>query len=63
LLSTSFRTLADLEQRFGLYPVWVMPEGAEAGGVLAGMSWLADATADRGWNLSGRLQVLLSRYG
>lgn len=56
-----FDEIADLEQRFGLHPIWVMPDGTTPGRVLAGMTWLADTAVVRGWHLSGRLQVLLRR--
>lgn len=48
-----------LVQRFGLSPVWVMPEGDTAVGVLAGMRSIADDVVARGWNLSARLHTLL----
>lgn len=51
--------VTDLERRFGLSPVWVMPQGTDTTDVLAGLSWLAEEALARGWNLSGRLQVLL----
>lgn len=51
--------VAVLEQRFGLAPVWVMPEGTTSGAILPRMAWLADEALARGWNLSGRLHVLL----
>lgn len=39
--------------------VWVMPEGVTVESVTRGMRALAAGTAERGWSLSGRLQVLL----
>lgn len=51
--------LAELEQRHGLYPIWLMPEGIHSEQVLAGMSWLAQPARQRGWNLTARLHVLL----
>lgn len=51
--------IIDLEQRLGLYPIWVMPEGTTPGRVLAGMCWLAEHALAHGWHLSGRLHVLL----
>jgi organic radical activating enzyme len=48
-----------LEQRFGLAPVWVMPEGTTREEILSRMSWLGEEALARGWNLSGRLHVLL----
>ncbi len=58
-------TPADLEEidamveECGLSPVWVMPEGTDAGTVLARMRALADGVLARRWNLTPRLQVLL----
>lgn len=51
--------IASLQQRFGLDPVWVMPEGTASGTVVHGMRELADAVLARGWNLTTRLHVLL----
>jgi 7-carboxy-7-deazaguanine synthase len=51
--------IAVVVDHFGLDPVWVMPEGRTADAVLAGMRALADDVASRGWNLSGRLHVLV----
>jgi 7-cyano-7-deazaguanosine (preQ0) biosynthesis protein QueE len=51
--------IADLQERFGLAPVWVMPEGTDDRRVLAGVRQLADIALARGWNLSPRLHVLL----
>jgi 7-carboxy-7-deazaguanine synthase len=39
--------------------VWAMPEGTDAAVVTSRMRLLAGPVADRGWSLSGRLQVLL----
>lgn len=50
---------AELVHRFGLAPVWIMPEGTSADEVLAGMRALADDVLERGWNLSGRAHVLI----
>lgn len=49
----------ELAARFGLAPVWVMPEGTTAGRVLEGMRELADGVLERGWNLTGRSHVLI----
>jgi 7-carboxy-7-deazaguanine synthase len=49
----------ELAARFGLAPVWIMPEGTTAGRVLAGMRELADGVLERGWNLTGRSHVLI----
>ncbi|MFV2108103.1 MULTISPECIES: 7-carboxy-7-deazaguanine synthase QueE [unclassified Micromonospora] len=50
--------IAGLQQRFGLDPVWVMPEGTAADQVLTGLQGLADEVVRRGWNLTSRLHVL-----
>jgi 7-carboxy-7-deazaguanine synthase len=58
-------TVSDLDEigalvdEFGLAPVWVMPEGTDAGGVLRTQRRLADAVLARGWNLTTRLHVVL----
>jgi 7-cyano-7-deazaguanosine (preQ0) biosynthesis protein QueE len=51
--------IAVVVDEFGLAPVWVMPEGTTPDAVLAGMRALADDVANRGWNLSARLHVLV----
>ena len=51
--------VADLVARFGLHPVWIMPEGTSPEAVLAGLRRLADPVLARGWNLGTRLHVLL----
>ncbi|MDQ7904697.1 7-carboxy-7-deazaguanine synthase QueE [Phytohabitans sp. ZYX-F-186] len=51
--------LAELQRRFGLTPVWVMPEGTTPESVLAGMRTLAAPALEHGWNLTPRLHVLL----
>jgi 7-cyano-7-deazaguanosine (preQ0) biosynthesis protein QueE len=51
--------IASLQQRFGLDPIWVMPEGTSSAQVLAGMRDLADPVLERGWNLTPRLHTLL----
>jgi 7-carboxy-7-deazaguanine synthase len=51
--------VADLAHRFGLAPVWIMPEGTSADEVLAGMRALADDVLERGWNLTGRAHVMI----
>lgn len=51
--------IAQLEERFGLAPIWVMPEGTDAEAVLGGMRELADEVLARGWNLSPRLHTLM----
>lgn len=51
--------IADLQRRFDLQPVWVMPEGTDTARLLAVMRDLADEVVGRGWNLSTRLHVML----
>jgi 7-carboxy-7-deazaguanine synthase len=51
--------IADLQQRYGLDPVWVMPEGTTSGQVLHRLRELADPVLTRGWNLTPRLHTLL----
>jgi 7-carboxy-7-deazaguanine synthase len=51
--------IAGLAGRFGLAPVWVMPEGVTAEAVLAGAQRVAEDVVARGWALSLRLHVLL----
>jgi 7-cyano-7-deazaguanosine (preQ0) biosynthesis protein QueE len=51
--------IADLQQAYGLDPVWVMPEGTTSGQVLDRLRELADPVLDRGWNLTPRLHTLL----
>ena len=51
--------VADLADRLGLAPVWIMPEGTTADRVLEGMRELADGVLERGWNLTGRSHVLI----
>jgi 7-carboxy-7-deazaguanine synthase len=51
--------VAELADRFGLAPVWIMPEGVTEERVLAGMRDLADDVLSRGWNLTGRMHILL----
>ena len=51
--------VADLVRRFGLAPVWVMPEGSTGEAVVGGAKALAEEVIARGWGLSLRLHVLL----
>ena len=51
--------VADLAAQFGLAPIWIMPEGVAQDRVLAGMRDLADEVLRRGWNLTGRMHILL----
>lgn len=44
---------------FELEPVWVMPEGTDAGTVLTRMQELAAPVVARGWNLTPRLHILI----
>lgn len=53
--------LLELEQRHGLHPIWVVPQGVCAGQVLAGMRWLADQALEHGWHLSGGCARLATR--
>ncbi|WP_232778666.1 7-carboxy-7-deazaguanine synthase QueE [Carbonactinospora thermoautotrophica] len=53
------KEVVELQDTYGLDPIWVMPEGTSAEGVLAGMRELADEALTRGWNLTPRLHVLL----
>lgn len=53
--------IIDLEQRCGLYPIWLQPEGTTPLWVLAEMRWLADQALIHGWNLTGRLHALLRK--
>jgi 7-cyano-7-deazaguanosine (preQ0) biosynthesis protein QueE len=49
----------ELQVRFDLTPVWIMPEGTAPAHVLATMRELADEVLARGWHLSNRLHILL----
>jgi 7-carboxy-7-deazaguanine synthase len=51
--------IAGLQERFGLDPVWVMPEGTTSAQVLDRLCQLADPVLKRGWNLTPRLHTLL----
>ncbi len=53
--------VGELVGRFGLHPVWIMPEGTDPEAVLAGLRQLAEPVLDRGWNLGNRLHTLLWR--
>jgi 7-carboxy-7-deazaguanine synthase len=49
----------DLQQRYGLDPIWVMPEGTTSEQVLHRLREIADPVLARGWNLTPRLHILL----
>jgi 7-carboxy-7-deazaguanine synthase len=51
--------IAELQQRYSLDPVWVMPEGTTSGQILRRMRELSDPVLARGWNLTPRLHTLL----
>jgi 7-carboxy-7-deazaguanine synthase len=51
--------IASLEERHGLAPIWVMPEGTDTTSVLERARLLADEVLTRGWHLTTRLHVLL----
>jgi 7-carboxy-7-deazaguanine synthase len=51
--------VAVLQERFGLEPVWIMPQATDATSVVVMMRNLADDVLARGWNLAIRLHVLL----
>jgi 7-carboxy-7-deazaguanine synthase len=51
--------IAVLEERCGLAPVWVMPEGVTSDQVIGRAGQLSDQVIERGWSLSLRLQVFL----
>lgn len=51
--------IAELQNRFGLDPIWVMPEGTAPEPMLAVMREIADDVVARGWNITTRLHVLL----
>jgi 7-carboxy-7-deazaguanine synthase len=51
--------ITELQQHYGLDPVWVMPEGTTSGQILHRMRELADPVLARGWNLTTRLHTLL----
>ena len=57
--SGEFDEVQRLQQEYGLQPLWVMPEGTTENAVITGMRAIAEPAIARGWNLSGRLHVLL----
>lgn len=50
--------VAALQERTGLAPVWIMPEGKNQLDVTRHLSDIAGEVVRRGWNLSTRLHVL-----
>jgi organic radical activating enzyme len=56
---TDLDEIAELQRRFDLRPVWVMPEGTTTERLLEVMRALADEVVGRGWHLSTRLHVML----
>ena len=48
-----------LVERFGLEPVWLMPEGTSRAVIDAGVRDLAEPAIRRGWGLSSRLHIQL----
>ncbi|GAB2720326.1 7-carboxy-7-deazaguanine synthase QueE [Kitasatospora kifunensis] len=51
--------VGDLVRRFGLGPVWIMPEGQSAEHVNERVQNLVAAVIERGWNLTTRLHILI----
>jgi 7-cyano-7-deazaguanosine (preQ0) biosynthesis protein QueE len=54
-----FDAIAGLTEQHRLEPVWVMPAGTRSAELVKDLRQLADETLQRGWNLTGRLHVLL----
>lgn len=50
--------VAELQQRYGLDPIWIMPMGRTPAEVNSGLAALSDAVVEHGWNLTTRLHVL-----
>lgn len=50
--------IAELVDRHGLAPVWVMPEGTTAEAITSTTREVADAVASRHWHLTTRLHLL-----
>lgn len=57
--SSDLDEIATIVEEGGLTDIWLMPEGTDAAAITAGMRALAEPVLERGWNLSGRLHVLL----
>lgn len=51
--------VAELVTAHALRPVWIMPEGTDPTLLIERARALAQPVLDRGWNLTGRLHVLL----
>ncbi|MFJ1708730.1 7-carboxy-7-deazaguanine synthase QueE [Kitasatospora sp. NPDC088346] len=51
--------ISELEARFGLTPVWVMPVATTRETVQAGLRLLADPVVARGWHLGTRLHITI----
>lgn len=51
--------VAGLVDEHALRPVWIMPEGTDPALMVERARALAQPVLDRGWNLTGRLHVLL----
>ncbi|HEY2430886.1 MAG TPA: hypothetical protein VGI06_18260, partial [Acidimicrobiales bacterium] len=51
--------LASVVAAAGLREVWIMPEATDASTLVSRLAELAPAVLERGWNLSGRLHVLM----
>ncbi|WP_326584633.1 7-carboxy-7-deazaguanine synthase QueE [Streptomyces sp. NBC_00481] len=49
--------VADVVDRYGTTPVWVMPEGQTPEDVQRHLTALGDAVVERGWNLTTRMHV------
>lgn len=56
---TDLDEVAEVVAAHTLRPVWIMPEGTDPTVVLERARALAQPVLDRGWNLTGRLHVLL----
>ena len=50
--------VAELVDRFGLAPVWIMPQATTPEMVVEGMRRLSEPVLERGWNMTSRLHVL-----
>ncbi|WP_063713763.1 7-carboxy-7-deazaguanine synthase QueE [Amycolatopsis nigrescens] len=50
--------VAELQNRIGFEPVWIMPEGRNEHEVVGNLRMIAAETVRRGWNLTTRLHVL-----